>query len=409
MATAYEHLRTTIQAGLDIYKAPAMMAAIVRDGGNFAVGAVKGVRKADVSASLASNKIQDNDRFCLGSVSKPVSGYLLAYLSQQIENVINWDTRIRDVFTELESSACRRHYNIKNDYLNANIAQMMSHSAGFPYAPNNSMDYRVDTEGLKTGVNTNFQSEYCNDDALMQRRYNYAISSQQDAPISGYEYNGGPILPAAMVERVMGKTFEKLLEQYVFQPLEMTTAGTGRTATTATPDGVWEHGWDSGTKKFIPAESRTFRTNNYHSHAPAGGIHFSANDAIKFITALFPNNRAKKVVQNPMLAEMYPTFENGFSKYGWISSGAGNTLRVSHDGDNNTSRCRLTVWPYRGEGYIVCTNGNGNDSAGDQTDCFNQDKNGNKTGANIGCKTINHVAVEIEKMLINWQAMFPNG
>ncbi len=406
---AFDHLQTTLQGGLALYKAPALMAAIVRNGGNYAVAAVRGVRKADVSSSLAANKVHDNDRFCLGSVSKPVSGYLLAYLSQQIENVIGPDIRIRDVFTELQISACRRHYNIKSDYLNATIAQMMSHSAGFPYAPNNSMDYKVDTEGLKQGVNTNYQAEYCNDEALMQRRYNYAISSQQDAPVTGFVYNGGPILPAAMVERVMGKTFEKLLEQYVFQPLEMATAGTGRTATSATPDGVWEHSWDSSTKKFIPSESRTFRTNNYHSHAPAGGIHFSADDAIKFITALFPNSRPKKVVQNAMLAEMYPAFANGFSKFGWISSGTGNALRVSHDGDNGTCRCRLTVWPNRGEGYIVCTNANGNDPAGNLTDCFNQDQNGNKTGANIGCKTINYVAIEMEKMLTNWATMFPNG
>lgn len=344
MATPYEHLQNTIKDGLSIYKAPAMMAAMVRNN-DFAVAAIRGVRKADVSASDENNKVKASDRFCIGSVSKPVSGYLLAYLSQLNDNIINWDVRIRDVFPELESTACRRHYNIRSNYLNATIAQMMSHSAGFPYAPTNSMDYAIDVANLKSGVNTNYQAEYCNFSALMQRRYNYMISSQQDEPITGFEYNGGPILPAAMAERVMGKPFETMLEQYVFQPLEMATAGMGRTATTATPDGIWEHSWDSGTKKFIPAENRTHKTANFHSHGPAGGIHFSADDAIKFIKALFINNRPKKVVQNAKLTEMYPPYMYNFSKYGWITSGSGDAMRVSHDGDNGTCRCRLTVGP----------------------------------------------------------------
>ena len=51
---------------------------------------------------------------------------------------------------------------ILSSYLNANIAQMMSHSAGFPYAPKNSMDYAIDLAELKTNVNSDYQEEYCN-------------------------------------------------------------------------------------------------------------------------------------------------------------------------------------------------------------------------------------------------------
>ncbi len=405
MATPFEHLQTTLKNGLAIYKAPAMMAAIVRNH-DFSVAAVRGVRKADVSATDENNKVKANDRFCLGSVSKPVSGYLLAYLSQLNDNTIDWDIRIRDAFPELESAACRKHYNIRSSYLNANIAQMMSHSAGFPYAPKNSMDYAIDLAELKTTVNSDYQVEYCNHAALMQRRYNYMISSQQDAPVTGYVYNGGPILPAAMAERVMGKSFEQLLEQYLFLPLEMTTAGTGRTATSGTPDGIWEHSWDATSKKFLPSEKRMHKTASFHSHGPAGGIHFSADDAIKFIKALFINNKTKKLVQNAKLEEMYLTYMYDFSKYGWISTGTGNDLRVSHNGDNGTCRCQLTVWPNRGEGYIVCTNCNGNDAAGDLTNCVNRNSNGNTIGANIGCKTVDHVCDEIDNMLTNWTTMF---
>ena len=85
-----------------------------------------------------------------------------------------------------------------------------------------------------------------------------------------------------------------------------------------------------------------------------------------------------------------------------ITQVPGNHLRVSHNGDNGTCRCQLTVWPNRGEGYIVCTNCNGNDAAGDLTNCVNRNNNGNTIGANIGCKTVDHVCDEIDNMLTNW-------
>lgn len=397
MATAYEFLSQKMEKTLADFKSPGLLAVIVRKGGNEAVASVRGVRKNDLSASAASNKLHDNDRFCLGSNSKPVSGFMLSYLTQQLPTVFNFDKRIRDIFTELEDPACRQYYNIRTDYLNATVAKMMTHTAYFPWAPANSMDYTIDVAGLKQTIENDYVQEYANLKALKQRRYNYIISAQQDAPMTEYQYNGGPIIPVTMAERITGYAYEEMMQQYVFGPLGMDKAGVGRLATNATPDGTWEHTYDKDTKKFSPAVKNTSQNYNFHSHAPAGAVYFTYGDAIKFMTEFFlKNGKTKKVVKDPLLTDVLKPHANGFAKSGWIAGGSGDNAWISHDGDNGASYCRMTIFTNKGEGFIVCSNGSGWDGTYDAA--------GN--GVSIGGRIVNAVATEINAMLANWKTNF---
>jgi CubicO group peptidase (beta-lactamase class C family) len=381
--SAFNHLFQKINEVRDQYNAPAIMAAIVRHGGDYTVAALTGVRKADLPGNN-NNVIQGDDKFCLGSCSKPVSGYLIASFVQQ--GSFSWNKRIKDVFPEFQNSSCRKHYNIRDNYLNADVAQMMTHTAYFPWAPSNSMDYMLEVNGYKPDINSSFQTEYCNNEALKQRRYNYIVTAQQDAPMTQYQYNGGPIIPSAMLERLFNKSYEELLNEHVFVPLGMTSAGVGRLATSSSPNGTWQHSFDAGTNKFIPDELTTKKIFNYNAHAPAGAVHFTYTDAIKFLTALFPNNgKAKAVIKKQMLDSMLPVYANGFALSGWLSNGSGNNLYISHDGDNGLSYCRMSAWPNKGNAYIVCSN----------------------CGGSKGGTVVDAVAQEIHNMMNNWTNLFP--
>ena len=59
---------------------PALAAVLVRDGGDTVIGLAVGQRKSDLAATLSANVVQQSDRFCIGSVSKPFTGYLMARL-----------------------------------------------------------------------------------------------------------------------------------------------------------------------------------------------------------------------------------------------------------------------------------------------------------------------------------------
>jgi CubicO group peptidase (beta-lactamase class C family) len=384
--SAFDNLYNKIIAVEAQFKAPAIMAVIVRNGGDYNRQVLHGIRKSDAGSDV-NNQLKGSDQFCLGSVSKPVSGYLISYLVQK--EILRWDTKIIDVFTEFKNSNCRKHFNIREDYLNATVAQMMTHTAYFPWAPSKSIE--IILENNKVDINKTYEKEYCNELAVIQRRYSYLLSAQQDPKATFGQYNGGPIIPIAMAERRTQKSYNQLMKEFVFDKLGMTNAVTGRSATGAlTPNGVWQHTYDDINKKFIPQISGTFLTTyNYHSHSPAGAVHLSSNDAVQFITALFPKNgKTKKGVNNSTLNECLIPNANGVALSGWFTNGVnGNDLVISHDGDDGTCYCRANIYPMKGYGFMVFTSGG---------------------GSGVGKKIVDAVSEEILRMFDNWNTLYPS-
>jgi CubicO group peptidase (beta-lactamase class C family) len=396
MSKAYDHLVTKINLARVFYKAPAVMAVVVRHSGSYVLSALKGVRKADLAETAAGNKVADDDTFLMHSCSKPISGYLLAVLLKLTK--YDWRTTIGEVFPELSDAACRKHFRIRDDYLGATIRDMMSHTARFLYTPDNGTYSSLTATGMLGGFDERQLDEYCSRDAEMRRRYNYALTSQQDEPGPVGVYNGGPILPTAMLERVTGKSYQALMREYVFDPLGMNSAGVGRASTdAATPDGVWAHYFDFNSLKFLPNPFFSSRVVNYDAHSPAGGVHFAASDAAKFISANLVNYPGDRPLEGTWLEETFPVFANGCSVSGWLSSGPVNPdLTVSHDGDAPGSfRARVVIRPYKGEGYAVCANGSGIGVMDGKPDF------------DIGLHIADAVGGAIEEMLADWGAMFP--
>lgn len=395
MAKAHDYLTSRLDFAHVFYKAPAVMAALVRGNGNYFLSAMRGARKADLPDQAPGNQIKDTDAFQLASCSKPVSGYMLALFLKASQ--FNWKTTIGEVFPELTNPACRKLYNIRDDYLRASIRDMMSHTARFRYTPTKGTYSTL--VGMIDGFDAEQVEEYSSRKAEMQRRFNYMLTSQQDVPGKVGVYNGGPILPVAMVERITGKSYQTLMQEYVFDPLEMTHANIGRPATPASPpDGVWPHSFDFNALKFIPAKIYVTRVREYETHMPAGGVNLSAGDAGRFITAQFVNSIGKQPLRGVWLEETFTHFANGCSVSGWLPGGApapSPGFFISHDGDFGLGHARFKIWPYKGEGYVVITNGSG-EGPMDGVEKFN-----------IGLTIANFVSDEIEKMLTDWSTMFP--
>lgn len=397
MAKAYDHLSQQIGLVRTLRKAPAITAVLVRHHGSFAIGVAQGVRKHGLTESDPANPLKDDDTFPMSSVSKPISGYMLAALLKVTQ--YDWETTIGDVFTEFESGWCRKHFNIRDDFLRATIRQMMTHTARFRYTPRHGT-----YEALNDIINNFSQqqmNEYCSREALMRRRYNYVIASQQDAPVAVGVYSGGPIIPAAMMERVTGKSYEELMKKYVFEPLDMKQAGIGRTATLAsTPDGVWLHSFDFKSDKPVPEPNFFARVEDFSSHAPAGSVHLSGGDAAKFIAAQCVNYTGKRPLKDEWLEETLRPFTIHNTVSGWghsdqmMHSVPPPHYHVWFDGAHGGNYTSLKIWPYRGEGYMVCTSVNGQEQRNGST-------------YNLGADIVGNVSRVIENMLTNWRTMFP--
>jgi CubicO group peptidase (beta-lactamase class C family) len=246
------HLAGKLAAVRERHGVPALAAVLVRDGGNTVVARAGGVRKWDASHTSTANAVRQDDVFNIGSVTKPFTGYLIAHLVQQRADFA-WTTTIGDVFPELASPAFRARYRVRQEYLGRTVEQLMSHNAGLPYAPANGYEMVANWPAL-TGA---FQQEYATAASLDARRYNYLLTSLQDAPEPApgpaIVYGGGSIICAAMAERLTGQRYEDLMAQLVFGPLGMTRSGFGRLARNAVPDGVWEHVSDPSTGAITPS------------------------------------------------------------------------------------------------------------------------------------------------------------
>ena len=348
--TPQQYLDQKVQEILDAHGVPAIAAVLVRDGGNTKTISVKGVRKWDVSHTAPGNQIQLHDRFSLGSVSKPVTGYLAAYLVQT--GSLSLGTTIRQVFPEFQNSWCRRGYGMRDYFLEKTVEQLMCHMAELQYAPLQGYESLF---GNFTPQNT---SGYSNEAAEMFRRYLYTIVAQQDPELPsnappGERYSGGCIIVAAMAERLLNLSYQKLLKTHVFTPLGMNDSGVGRLCTSSAPDGTWQHSWMNS--QIVPAQFAMTPQFDFHSHNPAGAVYMSAPDAAKFIEAnLSENGKPKLVASDEFLRQSHALGSpvTNASKGGWGISGN----KVWHNGDNGASYAYLRVTPSENWGAAAFTN-----------------------------------------------------
>lgn len=324
---------------------PALAAALVRDAGNSIVSAQQGIRK--VGASGAANAIQPQDKFNLGSISKVITGTLMAKLIQEDVGKLRWTTKLGDVFPELWFFPTAR-----DGYKNVTLEQMLAHTAGFPYTPvhDDANDWM------------NYTPLQMTKSHLKQRRRQYVQNSIIDAPAywpptSGFEYSGGGIIAASMAEKKTGKTYEDLVKQYIYTPLGMTQSGFGVTSSGALT-GPWLHRWD-GEALTISADNNThLAAFNWGARAPVGSACCSAADMGKFMRE---HLRADPQVLSTAVRSDMQTNEvsthSDFVRGAWASSNPGSaSAEIWHNGDNGVAYAHMSVRPSQGIGFAAMSN-----------------------------------------------------
>jgi CubicO group peptidase (beta-lactamase class C family) len=97
---------------------------------------------------------------------------------------------------------------------------------------------------------------------------------------SKHQYsNLGYVIVGAIVEKVTGMSWEKAIQERIFKPLEMKTAGFGGTGTPGQIDQPWGHK-EGG--RSVPANGPS--VDNPPILGPAGCVHCSIQDWAKFVT-----------------------------------------------------------------------------------------------------------------------------
>jgi CubicO group peptidase (beta-lactamase class C family) len=323
-------LRAVLEPIRREHKLPALGAAIVRSRGR-AVVAVVGVRKH--GAALAA---QDDDRFHIGSDTKPWTALLIAWLIEQ--GLLRWDTPLLDIFPELAPMAA-------NGWRQVTITHLLTHRAGLP--PNMPGGWwAVDGEDVRAQRSVVVRS-------VVQ------VSPKQE-PGKKYVYsNLGYVVLGAVAERLGKESWEDLIGKVIAVPLGMKTVGFGAAGTPGKIDQPLPHEADG-----TPLEP-TETADNPPVMGPAGRVHCSLAEWSKFVAEHLRGIRGQGALLKRTTyrdLEYSPYRDKFYTLGGW--AGELDPERrphrvLAHDGSNKMNYAVATLLPEEDIAVLVVTNQGG--------------------------------------------------
>ncbi len=222
---------------------PALAAGAVKEGRTVAAGAV-GLRKVGSDKAVTLK-----DKFHIGSCTKAMTATLAAIILQQ--GKVKWDSTLTDIFPE-------RRERINPRFRSVTLEMLLTHRAGLAHDGTNYG---------KAGT------------PVVEQRLAYMDSILSHPPaheLDTFNYsNAGYLIAGAILERVTGKSWEELMREKLFKPLEMPSAGFGFAPTDRQIDQPWGHVLKDG--KFMARYG-----DNHRALGPAGTVHCSVEDYLKF-------------------------------------------------------------------------------------------------------------------------------
>lgn len=307
------------------YDVPAMAAAVVTSEGIEFVGAA-GVRKrgTDVAVTL-------DDLWHLGSDTKAMTATLVAKLVERGQ--LKWETPLAEIFPQL---AARMH----PDFQKVTLLHLLSHRAGLPPNLNHFTYSGDDVQKLR----------------LKAVREELA-KKPKSKPGENYEYsNLGYIITGAIIERVTSNTWEHVIAEELFEPLQMNSPGFGGTGTPGKIDQPWPHLGNG-----IPVPQNGPAMDNPPVLGPAGRVHCTIQDWAKYIQDQLRGLRGDVALLKPESYQKLtaPPFPGDYA-LGWITAERPWGGRVLNHGGDNTMNC-ANVWvaPQKNFAILVCVNQGG--------------------------------------------------
>ena len=301
---------------------PGLIAAIVDRRGVRAIAAA-GVRKAGHPQPLLTT-----DSIHIGSNTKAMTATLLAVLVRDGVFAGGWNTAIADVFPDV----CDH---IHPEYRDATLWQLVT---------------------MTSGVRCDAADWHAHRDAdLIERRYAILRDNLADPPAATageYQYsNLAYVVAGAMAERITGRTWETLMQERLFEPLGMASAGFGPPGTPGEVDQPWGHQRDPESGDWVPNQ-----LDNAAAMGPAGTVHVTFEDWAKFMSlwlAEGPPAILDREGVDRLITPVSGRYAAGWSVATrfWAQGKA-----TTHSGSNTSWFALLWIAPRIGHAYVVAAN-----------------------------------------------------
>lgn len=318
---------------------PAVGAVVIENDRIVARG-VAGVRKQGDSTPAGPG-----DRWHLGSCTKAMTATLIAALVER--GTLQWETTIEKALPDLAPD-------MRPEYRSVTIEQLVFHRGG--------IGHEWDVPGLRDLL---WKRE--GTPTEQRRTMARAMLAQKPKVVPGeYFYsNCGYGIAGLMAETISSKPWEQLMAEYVFEPLEMKSAGFGVPWNDLPPTDPWGHQGDGS-----PVDPGSF-ADNPPSIGPGGTVHASLEDWAKFAMDHLKGARREKgtLLNGQTYSRLHQGRATGPGKddyaAGWIivnrpwaTGPARNTTGrcLHHAGTNNSWYALIWIAPERDMAFLCTTN-----------------------------------------------------
>lgn len=228
---------------------PSIAAAVMLGEDLRGIGAL-GVRKLG-DPTLVTKE----DKYHIGSCTKMMTATLAAVLIE--EGLLGWETTIGEVLKT----------KIHPTYRDVTLEQLLTHTGGFPQSP----PRKAWAEAWKNqGGIPATEQRLAFISPILASKPAYSPGTKTLYSNQGYAVAG------AMLEILAGKPWEVLLRDRVFEPLGMDSAGFRAPCSADKIDQPWGH---NGRDPIAPDP---VKSDNPDAIGPAGTVHLSMRDLIKF-------------------------------------------------------------------------------------------------------------------------------
>ena len=305
----------------DKTKLPGLTAAIVKPGSPLRLAAT-GLRKEGSPQAFTSG-----DLVHLGSCTKAMTATMIATLVE--EGKLAWTSTLAKVFPNAT---------IHEGYREVTFTQLLTHRAGLP----------------ANGSWWTLGSEKSTTDQRRELLRQVLIKPPRSKPGSEMFYsNVGYAMASLMAETVTGLSWEDLMRERLFEPLQMSTAGFGAPGALGKVEQPWGHTRLLG--KLIPNQK-----DNAPALGPAGTVHCSMADWAKFIELHLRGGRGEKtVILKPESFRQLQTPAGGetYAK-GWVilDRDWAKGKALYHNGSNTSWMAVAWLAPSQNVAFLAVTN-----------------------------------------------------
>lgn len=309
----------------DQHQLPGLIGGIVRGDRLESIGVV-GVRKLGSPALF-----RVSDQVHIGSDTKAMTATMIGSLVD--EGKLGWSTTIAEAFPDTAKK-------VHPGFRKVTLWELLTHRAGLPA----NGPWRLLGKSRST---------------TDQRRVLMAgmlQSAPQTKPGTKFAYsNVGYALAGLMAEQVTGQSWETLMRQRLFEPLDMASAGFGPPGTKGKVDQPWGH--ESKGKTFEPRQE-----DNAPALGPAGTVHCTMADWARFASLHLRAAQGKpRLLKEETFRKLQTPPPGSDYAGGWLVVerpwAGGHAL--SHSGSNTMWYATIWVAPERDFALLTATNAGG--------------------------------------------------